>query len=192
MRTSKSQSAGTLLRAAIAGLCLSSPPALAQSTAAAADAATVQRRQPALRMGSHPREVLFTKITVSDLHRSVDFYTKILGLKLVTSPDIDVAQPPPRGAPEPNYSSATLNYSGSMADAMLVLIKRMGVPPVKEVTSMVIVGIKVSSTADAVAAARGVGHEPTRSWRGPGNPAHIADPDGYGIELVQAGSFERR
>lgn len=158
-------------------------PATAQQTAAPA--------QAALRMGSQPQEVLFTKITVSDLNDSVDFYTNVIGLKLVTSPDIDLAQPPPRGAPEQDYASATLNYSGSMADAMLVLIKRRGVAPNREFAQQVIVGIKVRSTGEAMEAARRAGHEPTRPWRGPGSPGHIADPDGYGIELVQAASFER-
>jgi lactoylglutathione lyase len=172
-------------------------PLAAQQTVAsvqssAVDATELARRRAALRMGSQPREVLFTKITVSDLNDSLDFYTKVIGLKLVTSPDIDLAQPPPRGAPEQDYASATLNYSGSMADAMLVLIKRRGVVPDRAFTKQVIVGIKVRSTAEAMEAARRAGHEPIRPWSGPGNPGHIADPDGYGIELVQAGSFERK
>jgi catechol 2,3-dioxygenase-like lactoylglutathione lyase family enzyme len=165
---------------------------VARQPAAAPDAAELQRRQAALRMGTRPQEVLFTKITVADLHRSVDFYTKVIGLKLVTSPDITLAQPPPRGSAEQDYASATLNYSGSMADAMLVLIKRRGVVPTRDAASQVIVGIKVASTGTAMEAARRAGHAPTRPWRGRGSPGHIADPDGYGVELVQAGSFARQ
>lgn len=174
----------------IAGLCLIAMPAAAQQARAPAPAQPQSASQ--LRMGSKPQELLFTKITVSDLARSVKFYTEVVGLKLVTSPDIDMPGPPAPGAPEADYAAVTLNHSGSMADAMLVLIKRRGVVPVASVTGQVIVGIKVPSTDGIVEAARKAGHPPTRPFAGNGSPAHIADPDGYGIELVQAKSFEAR
>ena len=77
-----------------------------------------------LRIGSRPQEFILTKITVSDLRRSFDFYAQLVGLK-PTSPETveeDLAS-------TAGFIELGLNLSGSRRDAALYLIRRTGIPP---------------------------------------------------------------
>jgi hypothetical protein len=60
-------------------------------------------RRPIVHMGSKPQQILITKITVADLQRSHDFYTRIVGLRPVTSPDMQLPVLPPPGSPEKDF-----------------------------------------------------------------------------------------
>jgi catechol 2,3-dioxygenase-like lactoylglutathione lyase family enzyme len=150
------------------------------------------QQAPAPRLGTKPQELYLTKITVSDLKRSLDFYTGIIGLKLVTVGDIKLPKPPAPGDPEKEFVEVPLNYTGSMADPLIVLMKRKGKTPSPEFTSLVTIGFKVPSTRATMDRAAQAGHKPLRPFTGEGGVGLLTDPDGYTIELVQAPSFENR
>jgi catechol 2,3-dioxygenase-like lactoylglutathione lyase family enzyme len=143
------------------------------------------------RMGTMPQELLMTKITVSDLQRSHDFYTRIIGLKLVTSPDMALPTMPKPGDPEKDFVEVPFNYSGSMADAMFVLMKRRGRAPTPEQAVMTQLVFKVPDPAAVMARAAAAGIQPARPGIAGGNVGFLRDPDGYSIEILKAPSFTK-
>jgi len=164
------------------------------ATAWGADQASGGRAQarPEVRMGTMPEELILTKITVADLNRSYDFYTKVVGLKAVSSPDIPISKLPQPGDPEKAFIEIPLNFSGSMADPMFLLIKRRGVQPTPEGAGLVWIGFKVPSITTILARAAQLGIQPTRPFNAEGGMAFLRDPDGYNVELVQTPSFQTR
>src|ERR1022692_1982871 len=106
----------TLLAASIATFV----PASAQQQSPAPPAA---RQRPEVRMGTKPEEFLMAKVAVSDLVKSYEFYTQVIGLKLVNSPDIATAKAPTPNDPEKDFVEIPLNYSGSMADPLFLIMK---------------------------------------------------------------------
>ena len=173
---------GILLTASIATFF----PASAQQPPAAASAAPSRRE---VRMGTKPQEFLMAKVVVSDLVKSYEFYTQVIGLKLVTSPDIPTAKAPTPTDPEKDFVEIPLNYSGSMADALFLLIKRRGQKPSPEWTSMVTLGFKVPDSRVVVERAVNAGYKAPRGVPGEGQAGFVSDPDGYNVELVSTPSF---
>jgi catechol 2,3-dioxygenase-like lactoylglutathione lyase family enzyme len=133
-----------------------------------------------------------TKITVSDLRQSYDFYTRIVGLKPVTSPDMELPKLPAPTDPEKDFIEIALNYSGSIADPLFLLIKRRGIVPTPEQAALVTLGFKVPDTAAVMERASQAGFKPSRPFLGGGRVGFIKDPDGYTIEFLQPRSFEAR
>src|SRR5262245_36248696 len=111
--------------AALAATSLASTPAVAQQQGN-------PQQQPEIRLGTKPQEMYLAKITVSDLNRSIDFYTKVIGLKLVTVGDMEPPKPPAPGDPEKEFVEVALNYTGSMAEPLFVLMKRRGKTPTQD------------------------------------------------------------
>ena len=137
-------------------------------------------------VGTKSQEILLTKITVSDLMKSYEFYTKVIGFKLVTSPDIELSKAPTPNDPEKDFVEIPLNFSGSMADPMFLLIKQRGVKPAPESTRMVVVGLKVENRKALVERATQAGYKPVREISvGDAQVSFIADPDGYTLEIFQ-------
>src|SRR5262245_29287809 len=105
-----------------------------------APAVPAEDAKPVLKLGSQPSQMLATKVTVSNLRKSYDFYTKVIGLKEVDlpmpRPDIDDA--------EAASSQVVLNYSGSPADPFLCLLKHKGVAPDERTASLTWLVIKVT------------------------------------------------
>jgi len=143
-----------------------------------------------MRFGTHASEVIVSKITVSNLHRSLDFYTRVVGLKEfrmlpIPRPDLD----------DPDASGMVyLNFSGSPADPFLCLVKQKGLVPTPESARLTWVGFKVVNTRAAVDRAKAAGVsvvlEPTEFMGTVG--AAVRDPDGYMVDLVQAHSVKGR
>ena len=173
---------GVLLAAGMATLVAASAEQQASTT-------TPAQQRPVVRMGTKPQELLMAKITVSDLVRSYEFYTQVIGLKLVTSPDIATAKAPTPSDPEKDFVEIPLNYSGSMADPLFVLIKRRGLKPSPEWTNMVTLGFKVPDSRVSVQRAIEAGYKAPRGVPAEGLPGFVADPDGYSVEFVSAPSF---
>jgi catechol 2,3-dioxygenase-like lactoylglutathione lyase family enzyme len=142
-----------------------------------------------VRMGTMPQEVLMTKITVSDLQKSNDFYTRIIGLKPVASSDMALPVMPKPGDPEKDFVEVAFNYSGSMADAMFVLMKRRGRVPTPEQAVMTQLVFKVPEPAAVMARAAAAGLQPARPGIAGGNVGFLRDPDGYSIEILKAPSY---
>jgi len=162
---------------------------------AGAASVTAQDRTPAsaatqaiVHLGTKAQEFYLSKITVSDLVKSYDFYTKVIGMKLATSAEMPAPKAPTASDPEKEFTEIPLNFSGSMADPIFVLIKRRGKTPSAEAAEMVTLGFKMRSTKEVVDRAIQSGYKLVRTL--PQLKLNfLADPDGYGVELIEAPPF---
>ena len=124
--------------------------------------------------------LLHTMLRVGDLARSVDFYTNVLGMRVLRTTD----------RPEQRYSLAFVGYGDESAHAVLELTYNYGVERYELGTAYGHVAIAVDDAKAACEAVRAKGGKVTRE-AGPvkgGSTviAFITDPDGYKIELIQA------
>jgi catechol 2,3-dioxygenase-like lactoylglutathione lyase family enzyme len=150
---------------------------------------SAQPQRPQVRMGTKPQEFIMTKITVSDLPKSYEFYTQVIGLKLVSSSDMPLAKAPTANDPEKEFVEIPLNYSGSMADPLFLLVKQRGKKPSAEYANMVVLGFKVPDARGIIERAIKAGYAAPRGVPKEGQPGFINDPDGYKVEVIQVPSF---
>lgn len=125
--------------------------------------------------------ILHTMLRVGDLNRSLDFYTKVLGMNLLRTTD----------RPEQKYSLAFVGYGKGNADgqAEIELTYNYGVSSYELGTAYGHIAIGVPDAYAACENIRAAGGNVTRP-AGPvagGNTiiAFVTDPDGYKIELIQ-------
>lgn len=177
------------LAAALIAATLAVPVAAQQQPSAPAP----QQRRTTM-LGTRPQQLYLSKISVSDLPKSFDFYTKVIGLKWATAPGMETPQPPAAGDPERDFVEIPLNFSGSLADPIFVLVKQRGAKPPPELAKLIWIGFKVPSAREAVARAAAAGYKSTRGdpGEGPMTFGFITDPDGYNIEFVQAPSYPQK
>jgi lactoylglutathione lyase len=114
-----------------------------------------------------------------DLQRSIDFYTKVLGMTLLRVTD----------RPEQQYTLAFVGYGSNPEHAELELTYNYGVDKYEPGTAYGHIAIAVADagqTCDAVRAQGGVVTREAGPVKG-GNTviAFVADPDGYKIELIE-------
>lgn len=125
--------------------------------------------------------LLHTMLRVGDLQRSIDFYTKILGMNLLRTTD----------RPEQKYSLAFLGYGKGNADgqAELELTYNYGVNSydLGNAYGHIAIGVPDAYLAcDKIKAAGGnVTREAGPVAGGDTIIAFVTDPDGYKIELIQ-------
>jgi lactoylglutathione lyase len=124
---------------------------------------------------------LHTMLRVGDLSRSVDFYTHVLGMRVLRTRDV----------PDYKYSLAFLGYGEGNADggAELELTYNYGVDKYEQGTAFGHLALGVPDVAAACERIRVAGGKVTRE-AGPvkgGSTviAFIEDPDGYKIELIE-------
>lgn len=125
--------------------------------------------------------LLHTMLRVGDLNRSIDFYTRILGMNLLRTTD----------RPEQKYSLAFVGFGKGNADgqAEIELTYNHGVSQYDLGTAYGHIALGVPDAHAACAAIKAAGGMVTRD-AGPvqgGNTiiAFVTDPDGYKIELIQ-------
>ena len=123
--------------------------------------------------------ILHTMLRVGDLQRSIDFYTKVLGMKLLRTSD----------NPEYQYTLAFVGYGANHDHAELELTYNYGTTSYELGTAYGHIAISADDIVAACDAARANGGNVTRE-PGPvkgGNTviAFITDPDGYKIELIE-------
>ena len=123
--------------------------------------------------------LLHTMLRVGDLQRSIDFYTRVLGMKLLRTTD----------RPEQQYSLAFVGYGDESAHSVIELTYNYGVTQYELGTAFGHLAIEVPDAAATCAAVKAAGGTVTRE-AGPvkgGSTviAFITDPDGYKIELIQ-------
>ena len=123
--------------------------------------------------------ILHTMLRVGDLQRSIDFYTKVLGMKLLRTSD----------NPEYQYTLAFVGYGSNPDHAELELTYNYGTTSYEPGTAYGHIAISADDIVAACDAARANGGNVTRE-PGPvkgGNTviAFITDPDGYKIELIE-------
>jgi lactoylglutathione lyase len=121
-------------------------------------------------------------LRVGDLQRSIDFYTKVLGMNLLRTTE----------RPEQKYSLAFVGYGTNPEHAELELTYNHGVASYELGTAYGHIAIGVADAYAACDRIRASGGNVTRE-AGPvkgGNTviAFVTDPDGYKIELIQRDS----
>ncbi|MCZ2133925.1 MAG: lactoylglutathione lyase [Burkholderiales bacterium] len=124
--------------------------------------------------------ILHTMLRVGDLSRSIDFYTRVLGMQLLRTTD----------RPEQKYSLAFVGYGPEPEHAVIELTYNHGVDRYELGTAFGHIAIAVPDAAAACAAVRAAGGNVTRE-AGPvkgGSTviAFVQDPDGYKIELIES------
>lgn len=123
--------------------------------------------------------LLHTMLRVGNLQRSIDFYTSVMGMKLLRTTE----------RPEQKYSLAFLGYGTNPEHAEIELTYNHGVEKYEMGTAYGHIAIGVEDAYAACDKIKAGGGNVTR----PAGPvqggttviAFVTDPDGYKIELIQ-------
>jgi lactoylglutathione lyase len=123
--------------------------------------------------------MLHTMLRVGDMKRSVDFYTKVLGMKLLRTTD----------RPEQKYSLAFVGYDDEERTAVLELTYNYGVERYDLGSAFGHIALGVPDVAAACERVRASGGKVTREAGpvkgGTSVIAFVEDPDGYKIEFIE-------
>ena len=123
--------------------------------------------------------ILHTMLRVGNLQRSIDFYTKVLGMKLLRTTE----------NPEYKYTLALVGYGTNPDHAELELTYNYGVDKYEMGTAYGHIAIGVEDAYKACDAVKAAGGNVTRE-AGPVKGgttviAFVQDPDGYKVELIE-------
>ncbi|GGX98757.1 lactoylglutathione lyase [Massilia dura] len=123
--------------------------------------------------------ILHTMLRVGDLQRSIDFYTNVLGMKLLRTSD----------NPEYQYTLAFVGYGNNPDHAELELTYNYGTDSYDLGNAYGHIAISSENIVEACAAVKANGGNVTRE-PGPVKGgttviAFVTDPDGYKIELIE-------
>jgi lactoylglutathione lyase len=123
--------------------------------------------------------LLHTMLRVGDLQRSIDFYTKVMGMTLLRTTE----------RPEQKYSLAFVGYGTNPEHAEIELTYNHGVDSYEIGSAYGHIAIGVEDAYAACDKIKAGGGQVTRE-AGPVKGgttviAFVTDPDGYKIELIQ-------
>ncbi|AMF94970.1 lactoylglutathione lyase [Vibrio fluvialis] len=123
--------------------------------------------------------ILHTMLRVGDLDRSIEFYTQVMGMKLLRKNE----------NAEYKYTLAFLGYGDESEGAVIELTYNWGVESydMGNAYGHIAIGADdIYATCDAIKAAGGnVTREPGPVKGGTTHIAFVKDPDGYMVELIQ-------
>jgi lactoylglutathione lyase len=125
--------------------------------------------------------MLHTMLRVGDLTRSIEFYTKVMGMSLLRQTD----------RPEQKYTLAFVGYGegNASSEAELELTYNYGVSSYDLGSAYGHIALRVDdvvATCDTIRASGGkVSREPGPVKGGSTMIAFVEDPDGYKIELIE-------
>ncbi|MBD9680825.1 lactoylglutathione lyase [Pseudomonas sp. PDM18] len=123
--------------------------------------------------------LLHTMLRVGDLDKSLDFYTRILGMTLLRKSDY----------PEGKFTLAFVGYGNEEDSSVIELTHNWGVDSYEIGTGYGHIALEVQDAAKACDDIRNNGGVVTREAgpmkHGTTVIAFVADPDGYKIELIQ-------
>ncbi len=123
--------------------------------------------------------ILHTMLRVTDLNKSIAFYTEVLGMKLLRQSD----------NAEYQYTLAFVGYGDEKDGAVLELTYNYGVHQYELGTAFGHIALEVDDVYKACAdiRARGgvISREPGPVKGGSTEIAFVRDPDNYAIELIQ-------
>ena len=130
--------------------------------------------------------VLHTMLRVGNLQRSIDFYTQVLGMRLLRTTE----------RPDQKYDLAFVGYGSNPEHAEIELTYNYGVERYELGSAFGHVAIGVPDVAATCTAVRtqaatlggAITREPGPVKGGTTVIAFITDPDGYKIELIQRDS----
>ena len=131
-------------------------------------------------------QLLHTMLRVGDLQRSIDFYTKTIGMDLLRTTE----------RPEQKYTLAFVGFGGGNrnGEAEIELTFNHGISEYDLGTAYghIALGVdNVAETCERIRAAGGnITREPGPVKGGTTVIAFVEDPDGYKVELIEAGSRE--
>ena len=122
--------------------------------------------------------ILHTMLRVGDLQRSIDFYTRVLGMTLLRKSENS----------EYKYTLAFVGYGDEKDDAVLELTYNWGVSEYELGSAYGHIALEaddIYTTCDALRAAGAkITREPGPVKGGTTVIAFVEDPDGYKIELI--------
>ncbi len=123
--------------------------------------------------------LLHTMVRVGNLQRSIDFYTKVLGMQLLRTSD----------NPSNSYSLAFVGYGNNPDHAEIELTYNYGVESYDLGTAFGHIALGVTDVYGACERIKTAGGNVTRA-PGPVKGgttviAFVTDPDGYKIELIE-------
>lgn len=127
--------------------------------------------------------LLHTMLRVGNLQRAIDFYTQVLGMKLLRTTE----------RPDQKYDLAFVGYGPNPQQAEIELTCNYGVERYEVGTGFGHIAIGVPDVAATCTALRekagalggAVSREPGPVKGGTTVIAFVTDPDGYKIELIQ-------
>ena len=123
--------------------------------------------------------LLHTMLRVGDMQRSIDFYTRSMGMQLLRTTD----------RPDQKYSLAFVGYADESQQAVLELTYNYGVASYDLGSGYghIAIGVDdIHGTCERIKAAGAlVTREPGPVKGGTTVIAFVQDPDGYKIELIQ-------
>jgi len=124
--------------------------------------------------------ILHTMLRVTDLSRAIDFYTSVLGMRLLRQSDNT----------EYKYTLAFVGYGDESSEAVLELTYNWGVTEYEQGGAFGHIAIEVDDVYRACDLIREKGgvitREPGPVKGGTTEIAFVKDPDGYSIELIAA------
>ncbi|ELM3617427.1 MULTISPECIES: lactoylglutathione lyase [Aeromonas] len=122
--------------------------------------------------------ILHTMLRVGDLQRSIDFYTRVLGMTLLRKSENS----------EYKYTLAFVGYGDEKDDAVIELTYNWGVSEYELGSAYGHIALEaddIYATCDALRAAGAkITREPGPVKGGTTVIAFVEDPDGYKIELI--------
>lgn len=123
--------------------------------------------------------LLHTMLRVGDLDKSVDFYTRVLGMTLLRRNDY----------PEGKFTLAFVGYGPETEHAVIELTYNWGVDKYDLGNAFGHIALEVDDAYDACDKIRAAGGKVVREAgpmkHGSTVIAFVDDPDGYKIELIQ-------
>ena len=123
--------------------------------------------------------LLHTMLRVGNLQRSINFYTQILGMKLIRTSE----------NPDYKYSLAFVGYGNNPDHAEIELTYNWGVETYEMGTAFGHIALSVPDVYAACEKIKAAGGNVTREAGpvkgGSSVIAFVTDPDGYKIELIQ-------
>jgi lactoylglutathione lyase len=122
--------------------------------------------------------ILHTMLRTGDLQRSIDFYTKVLGMRLLRQKDY----------PDGEFTLAFLGYGDESDNTVIELTYNWGVDRYEMGNAYGHIAIEVDDVYRATDDIKALGGKILRD-AGPMNAgktiiAFVEDPDGYPIELI--------
>jgi lactoylglutathione lyase len=126
-----------------------------------------------------PMRILHTMLRVGDMQRSIDFYTGVLGMRLLRREDF----------PEGKFTLAFVGYEDESKAAAIELTYNYGVERYELGSAYGHIALEVDDAYAACNAARERGGRVVREAgpmkHGSTVIAFVEDPDGYKIEFIQ-------
>ena len=130
-----------------------------------------------------PNRLLHTMLRVGDLQRSLDFYTNVLGMRLLRREDFA----------EGRFTPAFIGYGDELDHSVIELTHNWDTKQYQLGDAYGHIALEVEDIREAVSQAARLGAKVVRTAGPlPGKPveliAFIEDPDGYRVEMIERAS----